>query len=175
MDLFFKIIHGISTLCGIFASLLVGSSIFVVCQMVFIRYVLNGSTVWQTDYVTFALVGATLIGSPYVLLLKGHVNVDLLPHFLSYPQRAVLAYIGSLMGLIFASTLGYYGFELFWDSYEGGWVSETVWELPLWIPYLAMPIGIGLLALQYVADIMALITGREMPFAMDKHDAFEGE
>jgi len=175
MDLFFKLIHGISTLCGVVASLLVGSSIFVVCQMVFIRYVLNGSTVWQTDYVTFALVGATLIGSPYVLLLKGHVNVDLLPHFLSHPQRAVLAYCSSLMGLIFSGVLAYYGFELFYEAYEGGWETDTVWELPLWIPYLAMPIGIGLLTLQYVADIMALITGREMPFAMDERTPFEGE
>lgn len=175
MDIFFKTIHGISTLCGIIASLLVASSIFVVCQMVFIRYVLNGSTVWQTDFVTFALVGATLIGSPYVLLLKGHVNVDLLPHYLSHPQRAVLAYCGSLMGLIFTSTLAYYGFEMFHESYEGNWLTDTVWELPLWIPYMAMPIGIGLLSLQYVADIMALITGREMPFAMDEHTPFEGE
>jgi TRAP-type C4-dicarboxylate transport system permease small subunit len=175
MDLFFKTIHGISTLCGIFASLLVGSSIFVVCQMVFIRYVLNGSTIWQTDFVTFALVGATLIGSPYVLLLRGHVNVDLLPHYLSYPQRAVLAYCGSLMGLIFTSTLGYYGYEMFHEALVNNWLSSTVWELPLWIPYLAMPVGIGLLALQYVADILALITGREMPFAMEKHTEQEGE
>ncbi|WP_028880811.1 TRAP transporter small permease [Terasakiella pusilla] len=175
MDIFFKTIHGISTLCGIIASLLIASSIFVVCQMVFIRYILNGSTVWQTDYVTFALVGATLIGSPYVLLLKGHVNVDLLPQFLSHPQRAVLAYIASLMGLIFTSLLGYYGWELFHEAWVGGWVTETVWELPLWIPYIAMPIGIGLLALQYVADILALMTGREMPFAMEAREPFEGE
>lgn len=175
MDFFFKSIHGISIACGVVASLLVGSSIFVVCQMVFIRYILNGSTVWQTDYVTFALVGATFIGSPYVLLLKGHVNVDLLPHYLSYPQRAVLAYCGSLLGLLFSATLAYYGLELFHEAWEGNWVSETVWELPLWIPYLAMPVGVGLLALQYVADIVALITGREMPFAMEKHSELEGE
>lgn len=175
MNLFFKAIHGISTLCGIIASLLVASSIFVVCQMVFVRYILNGSTVWQTDYVTFALVGATLVGSPYVLLLKGHVNVDLLPHFLSYPQRAVLAYISSVLGLIFSGVLAFYGYQLFHEAQEGNWVTETVWELPLWIPYLAMPVGIGLLTLQYVADIMALITGREMPFAMDERAPFEGE
>ena len=52
----------------------------VVCQMVFVRYVLNDNTIWQTDFVTYSLVAATFVGSPYVLLTRGHVNVDVLPH-----------------------------------------------------------------------------------------------
>ena len=51
----------------------------IVCQMVFIRYVLNQNTIWQTDFVTYSLIAATFIGAPYVLLTKGHVNVDVLP------------------------------------------------------------------------------------------------
>jgi len=35
--------------------------------------------------------------------------------------------------------------------------------LPLWIPYLALPLGIGLLALQYLADIIELLTGEDPP------------
>ena len=62
----------------------------VVCQMVFVRYVLNQTTIWQTDFVTYSLVAATFIGSPYVLLTRGHVNVDVLP-LLSRPARALLA------------------------------------------------------------------------------------
>ena len=31
--------------------------------MVFIRYVLNENTIWQTDFVTFSLVAATFIGA----------------------------------------------------------------------------------------------------------------
>jgi TRAP-type C4-dicarboxylate transport system permease small subunit len=34
----------------------------------------------------------------------------------------------------------------------------------MWIPLLSMPVGIGLLVLQYVAEIAALVTGREPPF-----------
>ena len=44
------------------------------------------------------------------------------------------------------------------------------WALPLWIPYLSLPLGIGLLSLQYVADILALLTGQAMPFAMNRED-----
>ncbi|TCS63400.1 TRAP transporter small permease [Varunaivibrio sulfuroxidans] len=175
MDIFIRSIRAMSTACGVFASLLVASAILVVCQMVVWRYFLNASTVWQTDYITFSLVGAALIGSPYVLLIKGHVNVELLPHYLGHRARVVLALLACLGGLTFSLVLAWSGGNLFLEAWEGGWRTETVWELPLWIPYLAMPVGIGLMALQYVADILALLSGREMPFAMAAHSALEGE
>jgi len=40
------------------------------------------------------------------------------------------------------------------------------------IPYLSMPVGLGLLILQYVADLLSVITGRSPPFGIqDKQDA----
>ena len=77
--------------CGIFAAGLIAASVVIVCQMVFVRYVLNDNTIWQTDFVTFSLVAATFIGAPYVLLTAGHVNVDVLPHL----SRAKAAAVGS--------------------------------------------------------------------------------
>ena len=41
-----------------------------------------------------------------------------------------------------------------------------MWRARLWIPYASMPIGLGLLTLQYVADLVCLVTGREPPFGI---------
>lgn len=175
MDPFVNIIRALSRVCGVIAAGLVIAAIVVVCQMVVMRYFLHASTVWQTDFVTFALVAATLIGSPYVLLVKGHVNVDLLPVYLGHKGRLALALVACAGGLAFSLILFWTGTGLFHEALVGGWRTETVWALPLWIPYLSLPIGVGLLVLQYVADIIALLTGRDMPFAMDHHSAMEGE
>lgn len=166
MDTFINTVKKASRLSGVVAAILVGLAILVVCQMVFMRYVLGASTIWQTEFVIFSLVGSTLIGSPYVLLIKGHVNVDLLPVYLSERGRYVMALIASVLALIFCLLLGLTGFELFHEALTKGWRTDTVWSLPLWIPYISLPIGIGLLCLQYVADILAIATGREMPFGM---------
>ena len=80
----------VSVACGIFAAGLIAASVIIVCQMVIIRFVLNQNTIWQTDFVTFSIVAATFIGSPYLLLNRGHVNVDVLPH-LSPTKKAALA------------------------------------------------------------------------------------
>jgi len=174
--IFFRLISAISKTCGVVAAALVGSAILVVCQMVVMRYFLNASTVWQTEYVIFSLVAATFIGSPYVLLVKGHVNVDLLPNYLGDKGRRLLALLASIAGFTFCAILAWKGFQLFEEALMNEWTTDTVWALPLWIPYMAMPIGIGLLALQYVADIFALLHGEStMPFAMDHHSELEGE
>jgi TRAP-type C4-dicarboxylate transport system permease small subunit len=55
--------------------LLLTAGMLVTCQQVFMRYVLNASTVWQTEFVTYSIVAATFLGSPYVLMRRGHVNV----------------------------------------------------------------------------------------------------
>ena len=48
----------------------------------------------------------------------------------------------------------YFSAELVYLSYSKGWTSDTVWGPPLWIPYLTMPLGFGLFALQLVADLL---------------------
>ncbi|HEX7005818.1 MAG TPA: TRAP transporter small permease subunit, partial [Alphaproteobacteria bacterium] len=76
MALYVRAVKRLSQLCGIVAAGLIALGVLVVCQMVFVRYALNHNTIWQTDFVTWSLVAATFIGSPYVLLTRGHVNVD---------------------------------------------------------------------------------------------------
>jgi TRAP-type C4-dicarboxylate transport system permease small subunit len=161
MGLFLVTVRLASKVCGIVAAGLIASAILVVCQMVVIRYFLQASATWQTDYATFSLVGATLIGSPYILSIKGHVNVDLLPNYLGPRGKVVLGIIANSGGLIFAAVLAWYGYVLFHESVAGGWRTDTIWELPLWIPFLPLPLGIGLLALQYLADIIEIVTGRD--------------
>ena len=97
MDLYIRGITLVSQICGVFAAALLAASVVIVCEMVFVRYVLNETTIWQTDFVTFSIVAATFIGSPYLLLNRGHVNVDVLPIYLGKEGRFRLALASILM------------------------------------------------------------------------------
>jgi TRAP-type C4-dicarboxylate transport system permease small subunit len=174
MQLFIRVITVVSQLCGIAAAGLIALAVLVVCEMVFVRYVLNHTTIWQTDFVTYSLVAATFIGSPYLLLTRGHVNVDILPHYIGGRGRFWLALLSILMSLGFCAVMTVLTFRLFHEAWENRWVSETMWRARLWIPYASMPIGLGILTLQYVADLYNLLTGREPPFGM-KPGPVEGE
>jgi len=164
MDLFVQSVRRVSTVCGVLSVGLLLAAVLVVCQLVFVRYVLGASAIWQHEFVTYALVAATFLGSPYVLLTRGHVNVDLLPHYLGSGGRLALALLASGLSLAFCGVLGWTSISLWHEAYANGWRGETVWAPLLWIPWAAMPLGIGLLCLQYLADIAALLTGRALPF-----------
>jgi len=161
-------IKRVSQLCGIVAAALIALGVLVVCEMVFIRYVLNQNTIWQTDFVTWSLVAATFIGSPYVLLTRGHVNVDVLPLYLGARARWWLALVSILMSLAFSVVLLWLASRYWLESWEQKWVSDTMWRARMWIPYSSMPIGLAILVLQFVADLEALLAGREPPFGIHK-------
>jgi TRAP-type C4-dicarboxylate transport system permease small subunit len=153
---YIRIVDALSRTAGILAMLLLAAAVVVVCQMIFMRYVLNASTVWQTEFVIYALMAATFVGSPYVLLYRGHVGVDLLPNALGGRGRFLLDVIASVLSLAFCLILAWSSYGYFHEAASGGWTTDTVWALPLWIPLLPLPLGMGLMCLQYVAEIAKL-------------------
>jgi TRAP-type C4-dicarboxylate transport system permease small subunit len=175
MDYYVRGITLISRLLGFVAAGLIAAGVLVVCHMVFVRYVLNQNTIWQTDFTTYCLVAATFIGSPYVLLSRGHVNVDVLPHYLGDRARFRLALFAAIMSFLFAAVMAVLTFQFWLEAWNQRWVSDTMWRARLWIPYSAMPIGLGILALQYIADIFKLVTGREPPFGLKPREAEAAE
>ena len=158
----------ISTASGVVAAGMIVASIAITCQMIWIRFVLNGSTVWQTEAVIYLMVGATILGLPYVQRLRGHVNVDLLPMMLPRPLRMALAILTAVASIVVIALMAWYGYDLWHVAWSRGWRSDTVWGVELWIPYLAMPIGFGLYLLQLVADLVATLIGVETPFSIDE-------
>lgn len=156
MIAFVRGVRALSRLSGVLAAAMILISVLIVCQMVFMRYVLNASTVWQTEVVIYLMIGATLVGMPYVQLLRGHINVDLLPIYLRPGPRKILFVVCVLVQIAACGALGYYGLHLFIEAFQGGWRSSSVFGTPMWIPYLAMPVGFGLLILQYLADLLML-------------------
>jgi TRAP-type C4-dicarboxylate transport system permease small subunit len=164
VDRFIDAVALVSRLGGGVAVGLLLAAVLVICQMVFVRYVLQGSAIWQHEFVTFSLIGATFIGAPYVLLTQGHVYVDLVPHYLGGRARFALGLLAGAITLVFCALLAGYGFVFWYQAWSNDWHAETVWRPPLWVPYFAVPLGMGLLALQALAGIVALLTGREAPF-----------
>lgn len=167
MDIFIRAVTSLSRITGLIAALLIAAAVLVICDMVIERYIFNLTTIWQIDAVTYCIVAATFIGSPYVLMTRGHVNVDILPLYLNPGKRFWLAVFTNVVAASFCAIMFVLCTSYWREAYSQGWLSDTVWRARLWIPYLSMPIGLGLLTLQYIAEILAFITGRVPPFGID--------
>lgn len=168
LDIYVAAVSFLSRVAGVFAAGLIGLAVLVVCDMVIERYFLNLTTVWQIDVVTYTIVAATFVGSAYVLMLRGHVNVDVLPLHLGPRSRYALALFTGIVAFGFCVVLFVLCTQFWYQAFSESWRSNTVWRARLWIPYLSMPVGLGLLVLQYVADLLCLATGRAPPFGLRK-------
>ena len=157
----------ISTVSGWVAAAMIVAAVAITCQMIFVRFVLNGSTVWQTEAVIYLMIAATLLGLPYVQRMRGHVNVDLVPLALRGGARRALAMVTLTVSAVIVAVMLFYTWEFWHLAWSRGWRSDTVWGVALWKPYLSLLVGLGLLLLQLVADLVAVVLRIDAPFGLE--------
>ena len=150
------VVEGLSKLFAAAAVLLLIAAMLVICQMVFARYFFRWPTIWQTDFVVYAATAAVFVGAPYVLMTRGHVGVDVIEMMVKPRTQRRLQILGSVLGLAFCGAMFVASWMYFHEALTEGWTTSSIWRLPLWIPILPMPIGFGLLCLQYVAELLKL-------------------
>lgn len=151
---FHRIVTTGSRWLGVLAAALLLVACIVVSLSVVTRYVFAASTVWQSEFVKYAIVAATLLGSPYVLSVGGHVGVDLFAERLGRTGRRMQTTLAGVIGLVFCGVLGFGAGKYFLEAWLNNWVTESVWAPPLWAVLAPFPVGIGWLCLQYVADLL---------------------
>lgn len=168
-----KGISALSRAMGFLAAGLILVATLVVCQMVFVRYVLGQSTVWQTEMAAYLLIAAVFVGSPYVLMTRGHVYVDLLPLWSGPRTRMALAVVSFLVSFLFCALVAWKAWMFWHEAWAQGWTTDTVWGPPLWAVYLSMPVGLTLLSLQLVAEMADVALGRQPPFGIEDHEGLK--
>ena len=151
MKKFVRSVDRISDACAVFAALLLAAATLIITWMVLYR-AMGNSTYWETELAIYLIISAVLIGSPYCLKTRGHIGVDLVSEFLSKKGKARLARVIALVGLAVCLYLAWKGLGLTIESFEKNEHSGSMWNPPRWPLYLTMPVGLGLTALQYVAE-----------------------
>lgn len=149
-----RLMDRLSMITAVIAGSLLGIGVLTVCHMVFVRYVLGESTVWQTEFTTYAISSAMLLGAPYVLLTGGHVAVTVLSDSLKGAAKKTVDVLGGLCGIGFCLALTYGSWIYVHEAWSEGWTTGTVWNPPLWPAIAPMAIGATMLSLQYVAEFL---------------------
>jgi len=170
VERFARAVAALSRASGVIGIALILVALVVICHMIFVRFVLGQSSIWQTEFVIFALIGSTFLGAPYVLLTRGHVNVDLVPLHVGDGARRVLALLAAAGGAVFALLVIWSSLDWWWEAWRFDFRTASMWRAPLWIPYASLPVGMALVLLQCIAEGWAVWTGRERPFGLPPRD-----
>lgn len=159
--LFLNAVDRLSQLAAIIAGLMLVSSMLVICQMIFLRYVFRAPTIWQTDFVIFTATAAVFLGAPYVLQTRGHVGVDVIELMFPPRVRHWIGLLGAVFGFLFALAMSVASLIFFHEALVNEWRTSTAAALLLWPALLPVPVGFTLLALQYIAELVRRVEGRD--------------
>jgi TRAP-type C4-dicarboxylate transport system permease small subunit len=147
----------LSVACAVVAAALLLAAILTVTWMVFYRTI-GYQNSWELDTAIMMIVGAVFLGSPYTLRTKGHVGMELLDAVLDERAKQRFAVGGQLVGLLVCLYLAWVGLHMTIDAYQSHERALGIWQALEWPKYAAMPIGMGLTALQYLVEIQKSLT-----------------
>lgn len=126
---------------------------------VVLRYVFKSGASWAEELVKYLMIWITFIGSSICVRKYAHVSIDFFYEMLSVKNKRVVAIIVGVISLFFTVNMAYYGSKLVLFSLSTGQVSPAL-QLPMWVPYVAIPLGFVLMSIRLLQNLFVLIFKR---------------
>lgn len=114
---------------------------------VVLRYVFLAPLGWAEEVAIYAMVWIVFVGGSAVMRTGGHIAVDLLPLALSAQQRRYLQAVALTLAFCFFAVFCYYSLQHTLRTRALGQVTPVLLA-PMWLAYLAMPVGSLLMAIR---------------------------
>ncbi len=130
---------------------------------------------WAQELCIYMFVWMAKFGAAYGVRTGIHVGVDVLINRLKDKTRAKFILIGLMGGVIFTAIVGSMGARFVYELSHTEQVSPDM-ELPMWIVYLAVPLGSYLMCFRFLQVACTFWRTGELPHHDHGHvDGIEDE
>lgn len=128
---------------------------------VMMRYVFAAPTHWALEVNTFLLLFLCTIPTADVLSSGVHIRVTFITERLSKRTIQRLGILRGALGILFCAAMIWKGSVMTLQAWQHNDRMSTSLGTPMFIPYLFLPVGFFLLALQYAVLIKSGFTPQE--------------
>ncbi|MEK3974133.1 TRAP transporter small permease [Psychrobacillus sp. FSL K6-1267] len=122
------------------------------------RYVFSSAPSWTEEMARYIHIFQVWIGASYAVKLRQHIRVEAFITRFHGVFRQVLEILSILIWFAMALFLAVFGTELVLSSINHGQLAPAM-QIPIWIPYLAIPLGGIGMAIRLVIQIKEVIRG----------------
>lgn len=126
---------------------------------------------WAQEACIYLFVWMAKFGAAYGVRTGIHVGVDILAERLQGSARKTITTIAMSGGVIFTAIITWIGTDFVWHVRHGGQVSPDL-EMPMWIIYLAVPLGSALMCFRFIQALHLFLTTGHI--AHHDHGAVDG-
>lgn len=135
--------------------LMIVTSLTIFIQVV-LRYVFGQSIVWAEEFARYGIVWFVFLGSSFAVKQGAHASVDVLVKLLPGVARRSVEILAILVSIAYCLMVTRFGLDLVIRVRAMGNITPTL-EIPMFIPYLAIPFGCALMAIRYIMELIAKI------------------
>lgn len=111
------------------------------------------------DFAGFAMAASFFLGLAWTMRCGEHIRVSLLLHHLRGRARRVMEIACLAVSLFLCGYFAWWALDMTWTSYQLNDVSQGLVAVPLWIPQLAMALGLVVLAIAMADDLVRSLRG----------------
>jgi C4-dicarboxylate transporter DctM subunit len=123
---------------------------------------------WAQELCIIMFVWMAKFGAAYGVRTGVHVGVDVAINQLEPGSRGKVVLFGLACGAFFTFVIGSFGFRFVLHMYETGQQSNDL-EAPMWIVYLAIPLGSYLMCFRFLQVALAFYRTGELPHTSEAH------
>ena len=121
------------------------------------RYAFDASLVWATELTVFLFLWSAFFAAAYCFKKDAHIAVtivlDIVPSKIAKPMLL----ISHLVSFVFLSAVAYFGYEYLLLVHEIDERSIDLWDMPMWIVYLVIPVAFAFAAYRVGEKIVHII------------------
>lgn len=136
-------------LCGTMIAVM---AIVVFLQVIF-RFILKASLPWSEEVSRYLQVYITYFGTAYGIRTGAHLGIEAFTLLLPKPVRRVLAVFVQVISVFVCSLILKFGVDIVRTQMISRQVSPAM-HIPMWMIYIAIPIGMGLCIIRYIIEII---------------------
>ena len=125
-------------------------------------WLLRMNTSWAQELTIYMFVWMAKFGAAYGVRTGIHVGVDVLVNRLQTPMKRKFILFGLLAGAAFTGIIAALGTDFVYELSETSSTSEVL-ELPMWIVYLAIPLGSALMCFRFLQVAWNFARGGDLP------------
>lgn len=148
-----RFIETLNEWSGYISGLAILASTIIIVYEVMMRYFFGQPAIWQVEISMYLLLFTAFVGSSYGLKHGAHVGIDLIVGKLTPRVQKKMRIFTSLLCMALTIFVGWRASLLWLEAYEQGWRAESLISTPLSIPYIALPLGMLLITLQFIVLI----------------------
>ena len=116
---------------------------------VILRYFFDTGLIWVLELVQYLFAWVVLVGAAHGVKAGIHLGIDILLERMSAEVRKVTLLVAISACIFFVAIIDYNAFIYILKIYQWGDLTEDL-QIPQWIPYLSIPIGLSLMLYHFV-------------------------